>query len=101
MASVLRHITTPLLLLTQTLYCWYCFYQAQFFEYDENIGLLLHAFLISLATVVVVAILSYFRIRWVELNLWIWLIWVVIGSPITFVVAAIYCSDIFGTILPG
>ncbi len=96
MISVLKHIITPFILLAQTLYCWYCFYQAQFLQYDDDINLLLHALMIAILTPVVIMLLRKFKVQWSSMNIRLWALWMVVGSPLTFIVVGIYYSDIFG-----
>ena len=95
MASVLRHIITPIIFLAQTLYCWYCFYQAQFLEYDDDINLLIHALMVAIVTPVLIMLLSKFKLKWASMNIRLWAAWLVIGSPLTLILAGIYYSDLF------
>jgi hypothetical protein len=86
-------------LTVQTVYCWTTFYQAQFLEYDDNYGQLIHSFIISLATLVALTII-WFRKRQLIKDIKVAaIIWTFIGSPLTFIIAAIYYQTIFGTVL--
>lgn len=92
---------TPAILLLQTVYCWFCFYQAQFLEYDDNYGMLIHGFIVSLLTAAVLWLITPFKPAWVKTDYRVWLAWLVLGSPLTFILAAVYYSLIFGTSLKG
>jgi EamA domain-containing membrane protein RarD len=87
----------PLLLSLQTFYSWDCFYESRFLEYDDNIGLMIDGFLLSLASVVVLIAIRFFRKDWIKANKLAIIIWLIIGSPITIILLAIFYSDIFGT----
>ena len=92
-------VILPFLLVTQTVYCWNCFYQAQFLQYDDNYGLLLHSFFIACTTFLILTIMVI-RIRHViSQNKMPIIIWAVFGSPFTYIIAAINYNKIFGTYL--
>jgi hypothetical protein len=91
----------PLLLTAQTVYCWIAFYKAQFLEYDNNYGLLIHSFIIALATLIILTIIWFRKPQLIKDNKVPALIWTIIGSPLTFIVAAFFYDKIFGTILAG
>lgn len=92
----------PVILLAQVIYCWYCFYKAGTAGYDANIGLLLHAFIISAVVAITAWILVSVNVKWFVIDFRIWLVWAITGSPLTFIIAAIYYTEIFGVSLqPG
>ncbi len=93
-----RNIIFPLLLLSQTIYCWVCFYNARLLEYDDNYGLLIQAFIISLVTLVAVAVCRIKKTYWRSDYKFPVLIWLLTGSPITFIIAGLYYQQIFNTI---
>ena len=94
-----RSFILPLFLTLQTFYCWTSFYKAQFLEYDDNYGLLIHSFIISLATLVILIIIWFRKRHWIISNKWLVMVWLISGSPLTFLVAAIYYQYIFGITL--
>lgn len=94
-------IILPLLLTVQTVYCWIAFYQAQFLQYDDNYGLLIHSFIIALATSVMLVIIWFLQPKQIKDNKLAAIIWAIIGSPLTFIVAAFNYEKIFGAILAG
>jgi hypothetical protein len=91
----------PLVLILQTIYSWRCFYEAQFLQYDNNVGLLIHAFIISALTLFTLLLIWFIRRRWIKLSFTAVIIWLFVGSPFTFAVAAIYYQHIFKNSLPG
>lgn len=97
----LRKIILPLLLTAQTVYCWTTFYKAQFLQYDDNYGLLIHSFIIALATLIILIVIWFCRRQLIKDNRVPVIIWTIIGSPLTFIVAAFYYDKIFGTTLAG
>ena len=97
----LSKIILPLLLLTQTVYCWTAFYKAQFLQYDENYGLLIYGFVISLAVSFILTILWFCKRQLIKENKVATILWTIIGSPLTFILTALYYGQIFGTTLPG
>jgi hypothetical protein len=93
-----RNIAIPVCLLIQTIYCWWCFYKAKELPYDDNYGTIIHAIFISMAGWVV---LRMFKARWFgEFNIRpvIFWTWILIGSPVTFIIAFIFYRNIFGSL---
>jgi len=97
----LRKIILPLLLAAQTIYCWTTFYKAQFLQYDDNYGLLIHSFIIALVTLIILAVIWFRKRQLIKDNKVTTIIWTIIGSPLTFIVAAFFYDTIFGTTLSG
>ncbi|HVD98188.1 MAG TPA: hypothetical protein VNB90_08270 [Cytophagaceae bacterium] len=89
----------PILLFLQTIYCWSCFYAARFLPYDENYGMILHSFIISLMALIIVLLLWMRKNEWIMSAQRIVLAWVVLGSPLTFLLAFTFYRDLFGTAL--
>jgi glucan phosphoethanolaminetransferase (alkaline phosphatase superfamily) len=85
-------------LLIQTIYCWSCFYRAQFLEYDANYALIIQGFIISFAAFWVLILMVFKKIEWIKRSKIAIIIWVFIGSPITCVVVAIFYGFIFGSL---
>jgi hypothetical protein len=94
----LKKIIITAFLSVQTVYCWWCFFEAKRLPYDENYGILLHAVLISFAAWIVIRI---FKAKWFgQFGLykpvsWTWLI---IGSPLTFILMFFFYSNLFGSL---
>lgn len=95
----LRKTILPLLLSVQTIYCWNTFHKAQFLQYDDDYGLLIHGFIISLATLITLTIIWFSKRQLVRDNKIPVITWTITGSPITFFFAAIYYREIFGATL--
>jgi hypothetical protein len=86
----------PAVLLVETIYVWYCLYNAQFLEYDDNYGLMIHAFIISLVTLVALIIVWFKKREWIRQNLIPMISWLVLGSPVSVVLLVIFYKTIFG-----
>jgi hypothetical protein len=95
----LRNIILPLMLTIQALYSWTCFYKAQFLEYDDNYGLMIHGFIISVVTLIVICLLWYYKARLFNFSRYVFICWLIVGSPVTFAFAAVYYQSIFGQTL--
>jgi hypothetical protein len=95
----LRNIILPFLLTIQTFFSWNCYYKAQFLEYDDNYGLMLLGFVVSVVTLIIISLLAYYKPRWISLNRYVFILWFLAGSPFTFVITAIYYQSIFGATL--
>lgn len=95
-AITIYRFAIPLLLSLQTFYSLYCFYESRFLEYDDNIGLIINGFLVSLASLVILVVIRFFRKNWIKANKLAIILWLIIGSPITMILLAIFYSDIFG-----
>ena len=95
----LRYIILPFVLTIQTAYSWTCYYKAQLLDYDANYGLMIHGFIISVVTLVAIYFLWHYKAKWIAINRFVFVLWFVLGSPVTFVFAAIYYQDIFITTL--
>ena len=94
-------IILALLMAIQTIYCWYCFYQARFLEYDYNYGLLIHGFFISLVALVTLLIVWFRNRQILKKSIALVIAWLVFGSPITFVICSLFYEAIFGARLMG
>jgi hypothetical protein len=95
----IRNVAIPICLLVQTMYCWWCFYKAKGLPYDDNYGILLHAIFISMLAWVIVRM---FRAKWFgqfHIRPTIFWTWILIGSPVPFLLAFFFYSDIFGTLM--
>ncbi|HRE97291.1 MAG TPA: hypothetical protein PK637_11030 [Flavobacteriales bacterium] len=92
----LRNSILPLFLIMQTIYCWWCFYKAQFLAYDDNYGLLIHGFMISVVALIVICFLSYFKIQNVNINRYVIIPWCVFGSPFTLAISLLNYQAAFG-----
>ncbi|HYE56168.1 MAG TPA: hypothetical protein VD996_15070 [Chitinophagaceae bacterium] len=92
----LRNLIVTLILLAQTVYCWVAFYRAQFLAYDDNYGTIIHAFVISLFTLLALIVVLAVRTQWIKSNKILIILWLIMGSPITFFVASVLYENIFG-----
>ena len=92
----LKKIFITILLLVQTVYCWWCFFEAKKLPYDENYGILIHAIFISVTVWVGIRIL---RAKWFghfTLHRYVIWIWLIIGSPLIFLPMFFFYSKLFG-----
>lgn len=94
-----RKTLLPFVLALQSVYCWFWFYKAQFFSYDDNYGALIHSFLISLAALFMLITLWWRKRQWVREAALSTIIWLLAGSPLTFILAAFNYEVIFGVAL--
>jgi hypothetical protein len=92
-----RQIIFSSLLLIETLYVWYCLYNAQFLPYDHNYGLAIHAFIVSLVTLATLISLWLFK-RALLRNLKIPIVlWFLFGSPFSIVILFMFLYEtVFG-----
>jgi len=95
----LRNIILPFMLIIQAAYSWTCYYRAQFLKYDDNYGLMMHGLIISVVALVAICFLWYYKSKWIAINRFVFAIWLLLGSPLTFILVAIYYQDIFRTTL--
>jgi hypothetical protein len=94
-------IILPILLLAQVVYCWKVFYDAQFLKYDDNYDSLIHGFIISLAALFILIILWFWRRQLIRDTKVATIIWIIIGSPITFILVALNYGTFFSGLLAG
>ena len=94
-----KKIILPILLTLQTIYSWTCFYKAQFLPYDDNYGMLIHGFLISVLTLFILGIIWFRKRQWIKDTAIPNTIWFLVGSPVTLAIAAVYYQDIFSVTL--
>jgi hypothetical protein len=96
----LYKIFLPLLLLVQTAYCWYCYYAAQFLAYDDNYGLIIQGYLISVFILGLTVWLWFFKRQWIKENKFFVVLWLITGSPLVFTIVSIYYSTFFNLQYP-
>ena len=96
MKAALLRIILPLVLILQTIYVWYCFYRAQFLEYDDDYGLIFHAFFISVLVMFVLISLAIWWRPLMERYFWVTMAWIFLGSPVTLIIALLKYQEIFG-----
>ena len=94
-------IIFPIVLTLQTIYCWISFYNAQFLPYDDNYGLVISSFLISLFALFVLILFWFIKRPVIIKNKLPILIWIAIGSPLTFIIVTFFYTDIFKASLAG
>lgn len=63
--------------------CWWLIHESYYAEYDENIGLVIGAFLLSLIPIVVLPVLWFASRPLFKRNQWVILFWFLTCSPIT------------------
>lgn len=93
-----RNFFTAFLLFVQTAYCWWCFLKAKELEYDDNYGILLHAIFISAITWIIIRIVKAKWFGGLTINSRIFWTWLLIGSPLTFILLFFCYSNIFGSL---
>ena len=94
----LKKVIVTAFLVVQTLYCWWCFFESKELPYDENYGLLLQAICLSLAAWLGIRL---FRAKWFgqfKLDNHVFAIWLVIGSPLIFILTFFFYSSVFGSL---
>jgi uncharacterized membrane protein len=94
-----KKVILPILLTGQTIYSWTFFYKAQFLEYDDNYGMLIHGFIISSVTLLILIIIWFRKRQWIKDTAEASIIWLCASSPVTLAIAAIYYQNIFGLTL--
>lgn len=82
-------------LAVQTFYSWHCFYNAQFLPYDDNYGLLIHGYLITLIPFAIMLIVWSINRKWITANIFPIVTWLLLGSPVTLAIVVIYYPQIF------
>ena len=95
----LKKYILSLLLVIETVYVWTQFFEVQELPYDDNYGLLIHCFIISLLTLIILILLWFKRREFVKNNFVIVALWTLIASPMTLVLISIYYESIFGVTL--
>jgi hypothetical protein len=68
-------------------------------EYDDNYGLLIHSFIISFLPLIFIYLVWFYKAAWIEVNSKVLVLWLLLGSPLTFGIVAIYYQSIFGASL--
>jgi len=94
----IKRFSISILLSIQTIYCWWCFFKAKELPYDENYGIIIQAVIISIATWIFIKIM---RIKWIAniiINNSIYWSWILLGSPLTFIILIIFYKDLFGSL---
>ena len=86
-----------LTLLFLTTFIWVQIYRAQFLPYDDNFGLLIIIFLISVALLVIGVVLLIRRTKLIRQNLILTVLFLIINSPVTIFVVVMEYEFVFGT----
>ncbi|HEX2532255.1 MAG TPA: hypothetical protein VHK69_00890 [Chitinophagaceae bacterium] len=95
----IKKIGILLLWILQAGWSWYCFYRAQFYPYDENYGLLIGGFLLSVAGLVAAVVYGWQKPRGLKGLGLPFILWLLLGSPVTFLLAALYYEVLFSACL--
>jgi hypothetical protein len=91
-------LPVPAVLLLQTIYCWRCFVCARFLPYDDNYGLLLQAVFISMTAWVFLRMVQAKWLGPLSLDRRVFWAWLVVGSPLTFILALFNYRHLFGAL---
>lgn len=86
-------------LLLLTFIIWYVIYSAQFLLYDENIGNIILAFLISIFSLVGILILFWKKRELIKDCRWQTIMFLLVASPLTIYLVALNYELIFGVAL--
>ena len=92
----LRNFIILILLITQTLYCWWCFFEAKHLPYDENYGMHIQAVLVSIAALGIIRIVKAKWFGQLQVSTAVFWSWLVLGSPLTFIFGLVFYGDLFG-----
>jgi hypothetical protein len=93
----LKRTSYILILLLLTTFIWVQMYQAQFLPYDDNFGLLIMIFLISVALLITGGVLLVRKTKLIRQNL-IWtILFLIINSPVTIFLVVMNYELVFGT----
>jgi hypothetical protein len=91
-----RKIIFSIAVLAEIICIWYWLYNAQLLPYDDNYGALIDAFLVSLLATVVLSFMWFKQRPWILQSLYLSIVWMVLGSPVTVIVVVFYVYDILG-----
>ena len=87
------YLTTLFLL---TVFNWHQLYSAQFLEYDDNYGVLISIFLLSVLTTTILTILWFKARTFVKQNFLPTILFLLVNSPLTIALVFYFYHDIFG-----
>lgn len=85
----------PILLVIEIIYVWYGLYRAKFYEYDDNFGVIIHCFLISIVTLIALTVLFFYRRQVFKQNALILFFWFILASPFTVFIVIMNYKAIF------
>jgi hypothetical protein len=91
----IRKYFLPTFLIIEVIYVWYGLYQAQFYEYDDNFGVIINCFLVSFVTLIALVVLWFYKRPLFKQNAVILLIWFLLASPLTIFIAVTNYEAIF------
>ncbi|MES2726912.1 MAG: hypothetical protein V4643_07405 [Bacteroidota bacterium] len=87
------YLTTLLLL---TVFIWWQLYSAQFLAYDNNYGVLISAFLVSVLATIILAILWFKARPLIKRNVLPTILFLLASSPITVALVFYFYNNLFG-----
>lgn len=87
------YLTTLFLL---TVFTWRQLYSAQFLEYDDNYGVLISTFLLSLLVTIVLTILWFKSRTFIKQNSIPTILFLLVNSPLTIALVFYFYHDLFG-----
>lgn len=86
----------PIFLLLEVLYVWHWLYKAQFYQYDENYGIILHCFFISFLTLLALIGFTIYKQQLVRQHALAIGLWFLIASPVSLFLVMINYKAVFG-----
>jgi hypothetical protein len=92
---IIRIIYLTILLLL-TIYIWQLLYSAQFLPYDENYGVLIYVFIISVLVTVILTILWFKARSFIKQNSIETILFLLVNSPLTIALVFYFYIEIFG-----
>jgi hypothetical protein len=87
----------PVLLFLEIPYVWHGLYSAQFHAYDDNFGILLHCFFVSVLTLLAIVGLTIYKWHLVRQRALIIMCWFLTASPITIFLVVTNYKTVFGS----
>jgi hypothetical protein len=87
------YLTTLFLL---TLFIWRQLYSAQFLEYDDNYGVLISTFLLSVLATIILTILWFKARTFIKQNSLPTILFLLANSPLTIALVFCFYHDLFG-----
>ena len=87
------YLTTLILL---TVFIWRQLYSAQFLEYDDNYGVLISTFLLSVFSTIILTILWFKARTFIKQNSLATALFILASSPLTIALVFYFYHDLFG-----
>ncbi|MES2381097.1 MAG: hypothetical protein V4538_08655 [Bacteroidota bacterium] len=87
------YLTTLLLL---TVFIWWQLYSAQFLVYDDNYGVLIYAFLVSVLATIILIVLWFKARAFIKQNALPIILFLLASSPVTVLLVLYFYNDLIG-----